>query len=185
MSYHSGSEGISAAVPAAPAPRLMDEVRRRLRLKHHSLRTEKVYVAWIKRFILFHGKRHPRTLGAIQVERFLSELAMHGGVAASTQNQALSALLFLSREVLHIDLPWLDNVVRAKRPQRPPTVLSQDEARRLLAAMDGRPWLIASLLYGTGMRLMVWREARRWGCGPALRHVRRAARAWPDARGRV
>ncbi|EQD48401.1 integron integrase, partial [mine drainage metagenome] len=93
----------------------MDEVRRRLRLKHYSLRTEKVYVAWIRRFILFHGKRHPRTLGATQVERFLSELAMHGGVAASTRNQALSALLFLDREVLHIDLPWLDNVVRAKR----------------------------------------------------------------------
>ena len=93
-------------------------------------------------------------MGAAEVERFLSDLAVRGQVAASTQNQALSALLFLYREVLSIDLPWLDNVVRAKRPQRLPTVLSQDEARRLLAAMDGRPWLIASLLYGTGMRLM-------------------------------
>lgn len=132
----------------------MDEIRRRLRLKHYSLRTEKVYVAWIRRFILGNGKRHPRSMGAAEVERFLSDLAVRGHVAASTQNQALSALLFLYREVLSIDLPWLDNVVRAKRPQRLPTVLSQDEARRLLAAMDGRPWLIASLLYGTGMRLM-------------------------------
>ena len=118
-------------------------------------------MAWIRRFILFHGKRHPREMGATEVEQFLSDLAVRGQVAAGTQNQALSALLFLYREVLSIDLPWLDNVVRAKRPQRLPAVLSQDEARRLLAAMDGRPWLIASLLYGTGMRLMVWREARR------------------------
>lgn len=125
----------------------MDEVRRHLRLKHYSLRTEKVYVAWIRRFILGSGKRHPRTMGATEVEQFLSDLAVRGQVAASTQNQALSALLFLYREVLSIDLPWLDNVVRAKQPQRLPTVLSQDETRRLLAAMDGRPWLIASLLY--------------------------------------
>ena len=157
MNYSSESAGINAAVPVASAtlaPRLMDEVRRHLRLKHYSLRTEKAYVAWIRRFILSSGKRHPRTMGATEVERFLSDLAVRGQVAASTQNQALSALLFLYREVLSIDLPWLDNVVRAKQPQRLPTVLSQDEARRLLAAMDGRPWLIASLLYGTGMRLM-------------------------------
>ena len=125
MNYRPGSEGINAAAIAPQAPRLMDEVRRHLRLKHYSLRTEKVYVAWIRRFILGNGKRHPRTLGAAEVEHFLSELAVRGGVAASTQNQALSALLFLYREVLHIDLPWLDNVVRAKRPQRLPTVLSQ------------------------------------------------------------
>jgi len=154
MNYHPGSEGVSATAPAAPAPRLMDEVRRRLRLKHYSLRTEKVYVAWIRRFILSSGKRHPRTMGAMEVELFLSDLAVRGRVAASTQNQALSALLFLYREVLSIDLPWLDNVVRAKQSQRLPVVLSQDEVQRLLAAMDGRPWLIASLLYGTGMRLM-------------------------------
>ena len=154
MNYHPGSGGISATAPAAPAPRLMDEVRRRLRLRHYSLQTEKVYVAWIRRFIRFHGRRHPRSMGAAEVERFLSELAVAGGVAASTQNQALSALLFLYREMLGIELPWLDNVVRAKRPQRLPVVLSQDEVHRLLAAMDGRPWLIASLLYGTGMRLM-------------------------------
>ena len=149
MNYHPGSEGISATAPAAPAPRRMDEVRRRLRLKHYSMRTEKVYVAWIRRFILFHGKRHPRSMGAAEVERFLSELAVAGGVAASTQNQALSALLFLYRKVLGIELPCLDSVVRARRPQRLPVVLSQDEVHRLLAAMDGRPWLIASLLYGS------------------------------------
>ncbi len=103
MSYHPGSEGISAAAPTAP--HLMGEVRRRLRLKQCSLQIEKAYVAWIRRSILFHGKRHPRTLGATQVERFLSGLAVHGGVAASTQTQALSALLFLYREVLSIDLP--------------------------------------------------------------------------------
>ena len=143
-----------AARQTQQPPRLLAEVRHRLRLKHYSLRTEQAYVAWIRRFILSHGKRHPRAMGAAEVERFLSDLAVHGHVAAGTQNQALSALLFLYREVLAVDLPWLDNVVRAKRPQRLPVVLSQDEVHRLLAAMDGRSWLIASLLYGTGMRLM-------------------------------
>ncbi|HWG11551.1 MAG TPA: integron integrase [Rhodanobacteraceae bacterium] len=135
-------------------PRLLDEVRRRLRLKHYSLRTEQAYVGWIRRYILFSGKRHPREMGAEHVERFLSDLAVHGSVAASTQGQALSALLFLYREVLAVDLPWLDNVVRAKRPRRLPTVLSRDEIRKLLAHLEGRPWLLASLLYGTGMRLL-------------------------------
>jgi integron integrase len=154
MSYDSGSGGVKAAGDATPPPRLLDEVRRRLRLKHYSLRTEQAYVGWIRRFILANGKRHPREMGAAEVEHFLSDLAVRGGVAASTQNQALSAVLFLYREVLGSKLPWLENVVRARRPRRVPVVLSQDEARRLLAAMDGRPWLLASLLYGTGMRLM-------------------------------
>ena len=154
MSYHSGSERVKTGSPAAPAPRLMEEVRRRLRLKHYSLRTEQAYVSWIRRYIVANGKRHPRELGAAEVERFLSDLAVRGHVSASTQNQALSALLFLYREILGIDLPWMESVVRAKRPRRLPTVLSQEEARRLLAAMEGRPWLMASLLYGTGMRLM-------------------------------
>lgn len=110
----------------------MDEVRRRSRLKHYSLRTEQAYIGWIRRFIQGNGKRHPREMGASEVERFLSDLAVQGQVAAGTKNQALSALLFLYRELLAVDLPWLDNVVRAKRPQRLPTVLSQDEARRLL-----------------------------------------------------
>ena len=154
MSYSQGNGQINRMVAGKPAPRLLEEVVRVLRLKHYSIRTEAVYVGWVRRFVLVNGKRHPREMGAAEVERFLSDLAVRGQVAASTQNQALSALLFLYREVLAVDLPWLDNVVRPQRPQRLPTVLSQDETRRLLAAMDGRPWLIASLLYGTGMRLM-------------------------------
>ncbi|HET6803929.1 MAG TPA: integron integrase [Frateuria sp.] len=135
-------------------PRLLDEVRRVLRVKHYSLRTEQAYVGWIRRFILANGKRHPRDMGAAEVEAFLSGLAVQGRVSPNTQNQALSALLFLYRDVLAVELPWLDGVVRAKRPQRVPTVLSREEVVRVLAQMDGRPWLLASLLYGTGMRLM-------------------------------
>jgi len=132
----------------------MDEVRRRIRLKHYSLRTEQAYTGWIRRFIFANGKRHPRDLGAAEVEQFLSRLAVEGNVAASTQNQALSALLFLYREVLKLELPWMKDVVRAKRPRRLPTVLSRGEIVALLGSMEGRPWLIANLLYGTGMRLM-------------------------------
>lgn len=152
MGYHPENDNMHDK--PVGAPRLLDEVRRLLRTRHYSLRTEHAYVGWIRRFILTNDKRHPRDMGVIEVERFLSLLAVDGQVAASTQNQALSALLFLYREVLGVQLPWLDNVTRAKRPQRLPTVLSVDEARRLLAAMEGRSWLIASLLYGTGMRLM-------------------------------
>jgi integron integrase len=142
-------------VAGAHAPRLFDEVRRHLRLKHYSLRTEQAYLGWIRRFILANGRRHPREMGGAEVEAFLSTLAVHGQVAAGTQNQALSALLYLYRVVLGIDLPWMEGIVRAKRSRRVPTVLSQDEVRRLLACMDGRrPWLLASLLYGSGMRLM-------------------------------
>jgi integron integrase len=129
-------------------------VRDRIRVKHYSIRTETQYVQWIKRFILFHGKRHPREMGAAEVEAFLTHLAVEGSVAASTQNQALSALLFLYREVLQIELPWLDNVVRAKQPQRLPVVLTQNEVRAVLDRMSGVYGLMASILYGTGMRLM-------------------------------
>lgn len=139
---------------AGSQPRLMDEVRRRLRLKHYSIRTETAYLGWIRRFIRANGLRHPREMGVAEVEVFLSTLATRDKVAASTQNQALSALLFLYREVLGMELAWVDQVVRAKRPQRLPVVLGQAEVQRLLAQMDGRTWLIASLLYGTGMRLM-------------------------------
>lgn len=138
----------------APKPRLLEQVRRRLRVKHYSLRTEDIYLGWVRRFILANGKRHPRDMGALEVETFLSGLANDGNVAASTQNQALSALLFLYREVLGIDLPWMDGVTRAKRPRRLPTVLSVAEVQAILARMDGRAWLVASLLYGTGLRLM-------------------------------
>lgn len=137
-----------------PAPRLLDEVRRVLRLKHYSLRTETTYVAWIRRFILTNDKRHPRDMGEAEVERFLSALAVEGKVAAATQNQALAALLFLYKQVLLIDLPWMEGVVRAKRSMHVPTVLSREEITRVLGRMEGRPWLLASLLYGTGMRLM-------------------------------
>ena len=150
MSYAGKSEGVRGA----KEPRLLDQVRARLRLKHYSLRTEQAYVGWIRRFILANDKRHPREMGVAEVEAFLSGLAVHGKVVAGTQNQALSALLFLYREVLWIELPWMETVVRAKRPQRVPVVLSRDEVSRLLATMDGRFGLMASLLYGSGMRLM-------------------------------
>lgn len=154
MRYQDENGVITDAGAAPPEPRLFDEVRRRMRLKHYSLQTERAYIGWMRRFILLNGKRHPRDMGATEVEAFLSHLAVALDVAASTQNQALSAVLFLYREVLDIELPWMDGIVRAKRPRRLPTVLSRDEVQQLLAAMDGRPWLLASLLYGTGMRLM-------------------------------
>lgn len=154
MTYHPDSAAMTPATDGPSRPRLLDEVRRRLRLKHYSASTERTYLQWMRRFIHANGRRHPRDMGGTEVERFLSALATEGQVAASTQNQALAALLFLYREVLQVELPWMENVVRAKRPRRVPTVLSQDEVRRLLASMEGRPWLLASLLYGTGMRLM-------------------------------
>jgi len=119
-----------------------------------SLRTEEAYVGWVRRFILANGKRHPRELGRREVEAFLTHLAMHGHVAASTQNQALSALLFLYREVLQQELPWMENIRRAKKPERLPVVLSREEVAALLAEMNGVTWLMASLLYGAGLRLM-------------------------------
>ena len=125
-----------------------------MRLKHYAIRTERAYVDWIKRFIQANGRRHPRELGGREVEAFLSLLAVRGRVAASTQNQALAALLFLYREVLKTELLWMEKVVRAKRPERVPVVLSVAEVRALLAVLEGRPWLLASLLYGSGMRLM-------------------------------
>ncbi|HEX7341597.1 MAG TPA: integron integrase [Rhodanobacteraceae bacterium] len=118
------------------------------------MRTERAYVGWIRRFILANGKRHPRDMGGREVEVFLTGLATQGQVAASTQNQALAALLFLYRVVLGVDLPWMDGVVRAKRPRRVPVVLSRDEVRRVLGALDGVHWLMAGLLYGSGLRLM-------------------------------
>lgn len=140
--------------PINRPPKLLDQVRDHLRVKHYSLQTEKLYVQWIRRFILFNGKRHPKDLGAKEVEAFLTHLAVAGQVSASTQNQALSALLFVYKEVLLINLPWLDNVVRAKRPQRLPVVLSRSEVREVLARMKGIYSLLANLLYGTGMRIM-------------------------------
>ncbi|MDZ7656983.1 MAG: integron integrase [Sulfurimicrobium sp.] len=137
-----------------PTPKLLDQVRGKIRLKHYSLRTEQTYVDWIKRYILFHGKHHPKDMGAGEVEAFLTHLAVAGKVAASTQNQAKSALLFLYKEVLGIDLPWLDNVERAKAPKRLPVVLTRDEVQVVLSRLEGTHWLIASLLYGSGLRIM-------------------------------
>lgn len=146
--------GVATEVDGEPKVRLMDVVRARLRARHYSLRTEQAYLGWIRRFILANGRRHPRELGGAEVEDFLSRLAVERQVAASTQNQALAALLFLYRDVLRMDLPWMASIVRAKRPRRLPTVLSVAEVSRLLSMMEGRTWLMASLLYGTGMRLL-------------------------------
>ncbi len=138
---------------AAPL-RLLDQVREKIRLKHYSYRTEQQYVGWIRRFILFHEKQHPRDLGAPHVEAFLSHLAIKRSVAASTQNQALAAILFLYRHVLQIELPWLNNVVRSKRPQRLPVVLAREEVRSVLAHLVHEASLVCMLLYGSGLRLM-------------------------------
>ncbi|RXZ43905.1 integron integrase [Crenobacter cavernae] len=140
--------------PSAQPPRLLDQVRARLRVKHYSLRTEEAYVHWIKRFIHFHDKRHPIDMGGPEVERFLTHLAVDGQVSASTQNVALSALLFLYREVLGVELPWLTDVTRAKKPKRLPVVLSVTEVQALLRAVEGVPGLVLRLLYGSGMRLL-------------------------------
>ena len=154
MQYDRAAAAITDPRAGAGRPRLFDEVRRRLRLKHYSIRTEQAHVYWIRRYIQANAMRHPREMGGTQVERFLSDLARKDRVAPSTQNQALSALLFLYREVLAQDLPWMENVVRAKRMPRLPVVLSRAEARALLGAMAGREALMAGLLYGSGLRLM-------------------------------
>jgi integron integrase len=135
-------------------PRLLTRVRQTLRARHYSPRTEKAYVGWIKRFIFFHGKRHPSEMGQQEVTEFLSALATKGKVSPSTQAQALSALLFLYRHVLGQDLDWLDGLVRAKRRTRIPVVLTRDEVEAVLTRMRGTPLLMASLIYGGGLRLM-------------------------------
>ncbi len=137
-----------------PAPRLLDRVRGCIRLKHYSLRTEQAYVDWIKRFVLFHGKRHPETMAAAEVESFLTHLAVKQHVAASTQNQAKSALLFMYKHVPVFELPWLDGVEQARTPARLPVVLTRDEVASVLERLNGTHLLIGRLLYGTGMRLM-------------------------------
>jgi integrase len=136
------------------APRLLDQVRSRIRFKHYSIRTEEAYVDWIRRYIRFHRNRHPVDLSATDVEEFLTRLATDRGVAASTQNQAKSALIFLYRELLAIELPWLDGIVRAKTPSRLPVVLTRAETAALLVALSGTHRLVGELLYGTGMRIL-------------------------------
>lgn len=156
MSYRQKDRVISASGRdhESRPPKLLDQVRARCRRLNYSVRTERAYTGWIRRFVLANEKRHPRELGVNEVEKFLTDLAVRGNVAANTQNQALSALLFLYREVLGLDLPWMEGVTRAKRPQRLPVVLSRAEVERLLTMIDGEVWLMAALLYGSGMRLM-------------------------------
>ena len=143
----------AASISQEQRPRLMEQVRQRMRAKHYSYRTEQSYCDWIKRFILFHGKRHPRDMAAPEVEAFLSHLASDRGVSASTQTQALSALLFLYRHVLGLKLPWLDGITRAKPSERVPVVLSREEMAAVLDRLSGRERLMAALIYGTGLRL--------------------------------
>jgi len=133
---------------------LLDRVRHAIRTRHYSHRTEEAYIGWIRRFVLFHGQRDPEQMGAAEVSRFLSSLAVERDVAASTQNQALAAILFLYKDVLDRDPGWVEGVVRAKRPQRLPVVLSQHEVQDLLSALHGVPWMVGTLLYGAGLRLM-------------------------------
>lgn len=137
-----------------PPKNLLDRVRQSIRLKNYSIRTEQAYVSWVRRFILFHDKRHPRQMGSAEVERFLSHLAVDRNVAASTQNQALSALLFLYREVLKKELEYPIDSIRAKRPKRLPTVMTKQEVRNVIGRMTGKNQVMAKLLYGSGLRLM-------------------------------
>jgi integron integrase len=135
-------------------PGLIAVARERMRTRHLALRTEQAYVQWLRRFIAFHGRKHPREVGAAGVEQFLTHLAVDRKVSAATQNQALQALLFVYRHVLDMKLPWLDGVTRAMQPKRLPVVLTRQEVHALLAQLQGTPWLVASLLYGCGLRLM-------------------------------
>lgn len=144
---------ISVSIPPGN-PKLLDQVRDVIRRKYYSFRTEQTYVDWIRRFILFHRKRHPNEMAETEVTEFLTHLAREGNVAASTQNQALSALLFLYKQVLKQEIGWLDQVERVKRPARLPVVLTKDEVQKLLAQLHGTPRLMAGLLYGGGLRLM-------------------------------
>ena len=143
-----------APPPEPPRSKLLDRVRRQIRLRHYSVRTEESYVAWIRRFVLYSGRRHPAGMGEREISQFLSSLAVGRKVTASTQNQALNAILFLYREVLGQDLPWLENVVRAKASRRLPVVLTQEEVQRVLDQLCGTPKLMAMLLYGSGLRLL-------------------------------
>jgi len=132
----------------------MDSVRAAIRVRHYSFRTEKAYVDWIRRFILFNKKRHPRDMGGPEVAAFLNYLANDRQVSSATQAQALAALLFLYKRVINVALPWIGDVVRAHRPNRLPTVLTREESQRVIAHLRGVHWLIAGLLYGSGLRLL-------------------------------
>lgn len=149
ISFHA-----NAVIVNSPPPKLLDQMRAQIRTLHYSIRTEEAYVDWVRRYILFHDKRHPRDMAAAEVTAFLSYLATERHVSASTQNQAKAAILFLYKQVLNVDLPWLDEVVSAKNGERLPVVLTPREVRELLHNTSGTMWLACSLLYGTGMRLL-------------------------------
>jgi integron integrase len=140
--------------PTAQKPKLLDQVRQAIRTRHYSYRTEKAYVHWIKCFIFFHNKRHPAEMGEKEIAQFLSGLASDGHVSASTQNQALNALLFLYKGILERKIGLIHGVVRANRPKKIPVVLTQEEVKRILDCLEDTPWLMAMLLYGAGLRLL-------------------------------
>ena len=145
---------VATEAESGKGKKLLDQIRDVMRLKHYSFRTEQTYCDWIERFIRFHRMRHPRDLGEPEVAEFLTHLARAGNVAASTQNQALSALLFLYKHVLNVEIGWLQDVERAKKPVRLPTVLTREEVRKIFDCLHGTPRLMAGLLYGSGLRLM-------------------------------
>ena len=174
------------SLPAAPPhnkPKLLDQVRDVIRRKHFSIRTEQSYVDWVRRFILFHNKRHPREMAEAEVTEFLTHLARDGGVAASTQNQALSALLFLYKQVLKQEIGWQEGVERAKRPARMPVVLTHDEVHKIFAHLHGTLRLMAGLLYGSGLRLMEC--VRLWVKDVDFGYVRIIVRDGKGAKDRV
>ena len=135
-------------------PKLLDPVRNLIRAKHYSIRTEETYVGWIRKFVLFHGKKHPKDLGEKEIRSFLTHLAVNRKVAASTQNQAFNALLFLYRNVLGIEFGELKDVQRAKKPRKLPVVFTKDEIRQIINQLDGSKWIMAQLMYGGGLRIM-------------------------------
>ena len=155
VTSQSGQPPVNVSSPPTPAkPRLLDQVRQAIRTRHYSPRTEQTYVGWIKRFIFFHNRRHPAEMGEQEIARFLSSLASESYVSASTQNQALNAVLFLYREVLRKEIGYVNGVVRAKRPKRLPVVLTRQEVRSIFGCLDGSDWIMVMLLYGAGLRLM-------------------------------
>ena len=154
MTQIAAQQAANAASSNPQPAKLLDRVRAAIRARHYSLRTEEAYVGWVRRFILFHRKRHPAEMGEAEINQFLTHLAVAENVAASTQNQALSAILFLYQEVLDRALDRLEGMVRAKKPKRLPEVLTREEVRASLARMSGTPRLIALLLYGSGLRLL-------------------------------
>jgi len=146
--------GAIASPSGAPKPKLLDQVRQAIRARHYSYRTEKTYVGWMKRFIFFHNKRHPADMGEVEIAQFLSSLASDARVSASTQNQALNAILFLYRRVLGKEIGYINGVVRARKPSQLPVVLTRQEVKSILSMLKGPEWLMATLLYGAGLRLM-------------------------------